>query len=68
MSQPGERDKAVRQLLPQPGGGDLHFGEHFSAKPVPEMAEDLEWWGVKRLVVDSVFPGEPQRIDEPPFS
>ncbi|MBA2712477.1 MAG: hypothetical protein H0U55_02850 [Rubrobacteraceae bacterium] len=72
MSQPGERDKAVGELLPQAGdqagSGDLHFGEHFSAKTVPEMTEDLQRWGIRRLVVDPGLPGEQQRIYGPPFS
>ena len=70
MSRPGERDKAVRDIAEQPGSRtgseDLHFGEHFSAKTVPEMAPDLERWGVERLLVDPGFPGEEQRTHEPP--
>ncbi len=70
MSQPGEREKAVGQILEQRGDAagsrGLNFGEHFSAKTVPEIAQDLERWGVERLIVDPGSPGVDQRTYRPP--
>jgi hypothetical protein len=70
MGQPGEGNKAFMEVLEQGwgrlGSEDLNFGGHFSTKTVPEMAPDLERWGVDRLVVDPGFSGEEQRVYNPP--
>jgi hypothetical protein len=70
LSEPGEENKAFMEILEQGWGRlaseDVNIGEHFSAKTVPEIAGDLERWGVEHLIVDPGFPGWQQRIYESP--
>lgn len=70
MAEPGEQKKAFMEVLEQGwgrlGSGDVNFGGHFSAKTVPEMAEDLQRWKVDRLIVDPGFQGWQRRVYETP--
>ena len=70
MSQPDEKEKAVRQIVeargPEATSRGLHFGEHVSANTLEEIKRDLERWGVDRLIVDPGFPEEGQRVYELP--
>ena len=59
MSQPDEKEKAVRQIVeargPEATSRSLHFGEHVSANTLEEIKRDLERWGVDRLIVGPGF-------------
>ncbi len=71
MSRPGETEKAVGQIIEERGpgaaSGGLHFGEHVSAKTLPEIMPDLERWGIERLIVDPEFSDAEPRVYELPL-